>query len=90
MALREESGWSYGYDLARATGLKSGTLYPILARLASRGLLESVWEQAPPEGRPRRHLYRLTAVGAQMAATLPSERPARRSAGRTVAEPGQA
>ena len=28
--------WRHGYDLARETGLKSGTLYPILVRLADR------------------------------------------------------
>ena len=55
--------WRHGYDLARETGLKSGTLYPILIRLADRGLLESCWEDEQPAGRPRRHLYRLTRAG---------------------------
>lgn len=55
--------WRHGYDLARETGLKSGTLYPILIRLADRGLLESCWEDEQPAGRPRRHLYRLTSEG---------------------------
>jgi DNA-binding PadR family transcriptional regulator len=55
--------WRHGYDLARETGLKSGTLYPILIRLADRGLLESCWEDEQPAGRPRRHLYRLTSAG---------------------------
>ena len=55
--------WHHGYDLARETGLKSGTLYPILIRLADRGLLESCWEEEQPAGRPRRHLYRLTSEG---------------------------
>ena len=36
----EPTDWSYGYDLSRRSGLKSGTLYPILARLAERGWLE--------------------------------------------------
>ena len=52
--------WRHGYDIARETGLKSGTLYPILIRLADRGLLEACWEDEQPAGRPRRHLYRLT------------------------------
>src|SRR3954454_24409801 len=56
--------WRYGYDLSRETGLAPGTLYPILGWLAARGLLETRWEDDPPEGRPRRHLYRLTADGA--------------------------
>jgi PadR family transcriptional regulator, regulatory protein PadR len=66
-------GWSYGYDLSRVTSLKSGTLYPMLARLAERGLLETAWEQAPPPGRPARHLYRLSADGAELAGSLPPE-----------------
>ena len=55
--------WRHGYDLARETGLKSGTLYPILIRLADRGLVEACWQDEPQPGRPRRHLYRLTAAG---------------------------
>jgi PadR family transcriptional regulator, regulatory protein PadR len=55
--------WHYGYDLSRTTGLKPGTLYPILARLTERGLLTSQWEPEAPEGRPRRHLYRLSEAG---------------------------
>ena len=33
----EPSQWQHGYALAKQTGLKSGTLYPILIRLADRG-----------------------------------------------------
>src|SRR3954463_4550640 len=53
----------YGYDIWGETGLASGTLYPILGRLSDRQLVETRWEENPPEGRPRRHLYRLTAHG---------------------------
>lgn len=59
----EPSSWRHGYDLARETGLKSGSLYPILVRLADRKLVEARWEEGQPAGRPRRHLYRLTADG---------------------------
>jgi PadR family transcriptional regulator PadR len=58
----------YGYDLARATGLASGTLYPILMRLEGRGLLEARWEFTG--GRPR-HMYRLTANGLEAAHERP-------------------
>ena len=58
--------WRYGYDLSRSTGLKSGTLYPLLIRMAEQGLLETAWETAEL-GRPPRHLYRLTDDGAQYA-----------------------
>jgi DNA-binding PadR family transcriptional regulator len=55
--------WRHGYDLAKQTGLKSGTLYPILVRLADRGLMEARWEEGRPAGRPPRHLYRLSTDG---------------------------
>lgn len=57
------SQWRHGYGIARDTGLKSGTLYPVLIRLADRGLVEACWEAEQPTGRPRRHLYRLTSDG---------------------------
>jgi DNA-binding PadR family transcriptional regulator len=75
-------GWRHGYDLARETGLKSGTLYPILVRLADRGLVEARWEEEQPAGRPRRHLYRLTADGLVQAQSLPVPRPARTPLGK--------
>jgi PadR family transcriptional regulator, regulatory protein PadR len=59
--------WRHGYELAREVGLKSGTLYPILIRLAERGFVAACWEDEQPAGRPRRHLYRLTAAGAEQA-----------------------
>ena len=40
--------WRYGYDLASEVHLKSGSLYPILIRLADRALLETSWEPGPP------------------------------------------
>jgi len=59
----EPSKRRHGYALAQQTGLKSGTLYPILIRLADRGLVEACWHDEPVPGRPRRHLYRLTPDG---------------------------
>lgn len=59
----DPSGWLHGYLIAKQTGLASGTLYPILIRLADRHLIEARWEDEQPAGRPRRHLYRLTADG---------------------------
>jgi PadR family transcriptional regulator PadR len=74
--------WQYGYDISRSTGLKSGTLYPILMRLAERALLEASWETGEA-GKPPRHMYRLTAEGLRYArqqalapATRRSPRPA--------------
>ena len=63
--------WRHGYDLSRETSLKSGTLYPILMRLERQGWLEARWEDEPAPGRPRRHLYRLTALGTEEAQSAP-------------------
>lgn len=63
------SRWKHGYDISRSTGLKSGTLYPILIRLAGLGLLETAWATAEA-GRPPRHLYKLTDQGIQYAKDL--------------------
>lgn len=60
------SQWRYGYDLSRETGLKSGTLYPILMRLEKHKLLEARWVKAQ-EGVPPRHTYRLTPDGLEWA-----------------------
>jgi DNA-binding PadR family transcriptional regulator len=59
----EPTAWLHGYLIAKQTGLASGTLYPILIRLAERGLIEAQWEEEQRPGRPRRHLYRLTSEG---------------------------
>jgi PadR family transcriptional regulator, regulatory protein PadR len=59
--------WRHGYDLSRETGLRSGTLYPLLMRLSDQGLLESRWEEATRPGLPPRHVYRLTALGLALA-----------------------
>jgi PadR family transcriptional regulator, regulatory protein PadR len=66
--LRGPEEWKYGYDISRSTGLKSGTLYPILMRLADRSLLETAWETTEA-GRPPRHMYKLTADGLRVART---------------------
>ena len=71
LALAEDSsGWSHGYELCRRLGLKAGTVYPILMRLADRGQVETAWETDPPSGRPARHLYRLSGKGARFAEDL--------------------
>jgi DNA-binding PadR family transcriptional regulator len=71
--------WLHGYLLAKQTGLRSGTLYPILIRLADQRLIEARWEDEQPAGRPRRHLYRLTREGLAAARTvLPDAAPNRR------------
>ena len=61
--------WRHGYDLVTEVNLKSGSLYPILVRLADRGLLETSWEPSV-DSRPPRHLYRLTGAGREFVAAL--------------------
>ncbi|HEX6994571.1 MAG TPA: PadR family transcriptional regulator [Gammaproteobacteria bacterium] len=65
--LVQPTKWRHGYELSKETGLKSGTLYPILMRLCDRGLLESSWQESPEAGRPPRHIYRLTRTGLALA-----------------------
>jgi PadR family transcriptional regulator, regulatory protein PadR len=59
---REET---YGFELTRAAGLPSGTVYPILRRLEDTGWIVSRWEILDEHrpGRRRRRYYRLTDEG---------------------------
>jgi DNA-binding PadR family transcriptional regulator len=71
----DPSRWRHGYDLGQEIGLKAGSLYPILIRLRDRGLLESSWETESGQGRPARHLYRLTESGLTLAAEAAQAEP---------------
>ena len=82
--LSQPRSWQYGYELSLGTGLKSGTLYPILMRLAERELLDAKWEAHEYGGRPPRHLYRLSGVGITWAREVLSPRVLR---GRLVRSP---
>jgi DNA-binding PadR family transcriptional regulator len=68
--LARPEAWRHGYDLAKAAGLSSGTLYPLLIRLHARGLLEARWEEPAQLGRPARHAYRLSGAGVAFALSL--------------------
>jgi len=65
--LEQPRTWQHGYELSKTTGLKYGTLYPILIRLSDQGFLDSRWKDAERPGRPPRHVYRLTAHGLALA-----------------------
>lgn len=62
-------GWWWGMKLSEELDLRSGTIYPLLARLEKAEWLESSWEDVDPseQGRPRRRLYRLTGQGQRVA-----------------------
>jgi PadR family transcriptional regulator PadR len=85
LALAEEPAtWRYGYELCQRLDLKAGTLYPVLMRLADRGLLETTWEREVPAGRPPRHRYRLTGPGRVLATELAAGPPVRPAPARAV------
>ncbi|GAB3895648.1 PadR family transcriptional regulator [Microbispora bryophytorum] len=66
---------TYGLEVCKATGLGSGTVYPILTRLERIGWVRARWEESDAELRgPRRRLYELTGEGRAQAAL--AERPA--------------
>lgn len=71
----DPSGEHYGLEIARASGLASGTIYPILVRLEQAGWLSSAWEDIDQaaEGRRRRRYYRLTPGGLSAAHDLLEE-----------------
>lgn len=59
-------GYRYGFDIIDATNLPSGTVYPILRRFESEGLVTSEWEAqdaATRDQRPPRRYYLLTPDG---------------------------
>jgi DNA-binding PadR family transcriptional regulator len=65
----------YGYSLLkllsdRGLQMDQGTLYPLLRRLESQGLLQSVWKLE--EARPRRY-YIISQLGKQLLPKLESE-----------------
>lgn len=67
--------WQYGYDLTKALGVQTGSLYPLLIRLTDEGLLEAEWQPPSRPGLPARHGYRLTREGAAFASQAVSEAP---------------
>ena len=69
-ALQEPTREWYGLQMCDATGLPSGTVYPIIARLERFKWIESRWEDPKEhvtQGRPRRRYYRFTEGGAEEA-----------------------
>jgi PadR family transcriptional regulator, regulatory protein PadR len=59
-------GFRHGFDIMDASGLKSGTVYPILRRLEDAGMLRAKWEaisDARDAQRPPRRYYQITGAG---------------------------
>ena len=82
--LADPAASRYGLEVSKLTGLETGTLYPVMARLETVGWVESSWEDPElgvREGRPRRRYYQLTRDGAEQARARP---------GGDLLDPGQA
>ena len=65
----------YGYTLRQALAedgldMEESTLYPLLRRLESQGLLDSEWRE---EDRRKKRFYRLSAAGQTMLERLAAE-----------------
>ena len=65
----------YGYTLRKALAddgleIDEGTLYPLLRRLESQGLLVSQWRE---EDKRKKRFYRLTSAGSEIFARLIAE-----------------
>ena len=65
----------YGYSLRKRLGdegleVDEGTLYPLLRRLETQGLLVSEWRE---EGKRNKRFYRLSSSGAAMLGQLLDE-----------------
>lgn len=73
--LREESG-TWGLKISKATGLKPGTIYPILERLEEAGWVISIWETEFMRPAPKRKNYLLLAHAREAARDLISSRKA--------------
>ena len=77
--------WHHGYELMKQTGLKSGTLYPLLMRMTDQRLVEAEWREPSQPGRPARHAYRLTAAGIALAHDCDASRDVLLPAGASLA-----
>jgi PadR family transcriptional regulator, regulatory protein PadR len=67
----------YGFDLIEELkkidlNVKEGTLYPLLNRLASDGILHAVWETKNVSGHPRK-FYTCTPVGLKTLKAMQTE-----------------
>ncbi len=64
-----DRGFRYGFDILDATGLRSGTVYPLLRRFEESRLVRSKWEPvtaARAQNRPPRKYYELTKSAAPL------------------------
>jgi PadR family transcriptional regulator len=85
-------GHHHGFDIMDATGLPSGTVYPILRRLDAEGCVRSRWEKegvARKEQRPPRRYYALTTGGKRIALDAKVRTQAMAEAGKRLLRPSE-
>ena len=88
-----DRGYRYGFDIAEATGLRGGTVYPILRRLEDAGMVRSQWEKVQisrDEGRPPRKYYTVIPEAEELIATARMRYPLRATGAITHAARGRA
>ncbi|GAB3467169.1 hypothetical protein GCM10027436_81830 [Actinophytocola sediminis] len=63
--MQDQDGKYWGYRLMKATGVRSGVLYPVLDRMLADGWLTDGWEELENARRKhvRRRYYELTDLG---------------------------
>lgn len=66
----------WGYGLRKELRIKSGVLYPILARMTVEGWLVRERETDPPDDRPPRWYYVVTETGREHLSELVARRKA--------------
>lgn len=63
--LNDAAGRHWGYELSKASGVRSGVMYPLLTRMLDEGWLADGWEDDADTGgkRPPRRYYTITDTG---------------------------
>ncbi|KDN16914.1 PadR family transcriptional regulator [Amycolatopsis rifamycinica] len=76
--MEQPTARQWGYDLSQRAGVRSGVLYPTLARMLDEGWLTDGWEDSAAvrgKKRPPRRYYELTEKGcAELGAVLEAAR----------------
>lgn len=84
-SLLSSSDAVWGLQVVKETGLKTGTVYPILERLEAAGWVEGVWDTDDERKGPRRRYFRLSAEAAPHAHRYVDSQRAKSNPGRDIA-----
>ena len=75
----------WGLQVVKETGLKTGTVYPILERLEAAGWVEGAWDADDERKGPRRRYFHLTAEAEPYARQYVESQHAKANPGRSIA-----